>query len=151
MNEEWREIPSAPGYMVSNVGRVARLMRPTEHPRDGRLSAQLGRAGKRAYVHRLVAEAFIGPAGDLMVNHIDGDPTNNRVENLEYVTRRGNIDHAIALGRYRGRGPTPSVLQRAAIQIAIVAGMRTMEIARADGVSHRVVYDMKRGRTCLPK
>ncbi len=58
-----------------------------------------GRGGRRrAPVHQLVVEAFIGPRGNLEVNHIDGDKRNNRVANLELVTRRENALHASAMG-----------------------------------------------------
>ena len=47
------------------------------------------------YVHRLVAEAFIpNPNGLKEVNHIDGNKANNSIENLEWVNRQQNIDHA---------------------------------------------------------
>ena len=49
------------------------------------------------YVHRLVAFAFIGPppnAHAWQVHHLDGDPSNNRLENLEYVTHQQNMMHS---------------------------------------------------------
>ena len=51
------------------------------------------------YVHRLVAEAFLTRiSGDLEVNHLDGDKSNNRVDNLEWCTRSDNARHAFDTG-----------------------------------------------------
>lgn len=52
-----------------------------------------------AYVHRLVASAFI-PNPDKLpeVNHKNGDTHDNRVENLEWVTRQQNAAHAVSIG-----------------------------------------------------
>jgi len=53
----------------------------------------------RRYVHRLVAETFIpNPYGKPEVNHIDSNPTNNNVQNLEWVTHSENMRHSSKYG-----------------------------------------------------
>lgn len=54
-------------------------------------------------IHRLVAETFLGsaPHGKPHVNHKDGNPQNNCVENLEWVNRSENIQHALKSGFFK--------------------------------------------------
>ena len=55
--------------------------------------------GQRHMVHRLVAAAYIpNPFGKPFVNHINGDTSDNRVENLEWVTAAENARHSYANG-----------------------------------------------------
>lgn len=103
--EYWRLIPSFPMYSASNYGRIrnertGRILHVYMIPR-GYLSLTLRRDNKQIpqMVHRLVAEAFLGgPHPNLDVNHIDGDKTNNCIENLEWCTREENVRHAVRTG-----------------------------------------------------
>lgn len=62
---------------------------------------------KRRYVkiHRLVLLAFKGPS-DLMVNHINHQRDDNRLENLEYCTALENVRHCVRAGRNSKPPPT---------------------------------------------
>lgn len=102
MTEIWKPISGFENlYKVSDHGNVFsirsnKVLSP-DKGKYGHRSVQLyGASGKtRALVHRLVAFAFLGdpPVGH-EVNHIDYDPTNNHVRNLEWVTHRQNILHS---------------------------------------------------------
>ncbi len=95
---KWKIIKQNPEYEVSDTGLVRRVGK--QNPlkpwllNTGYLRTSLGR-GVRVKVHRVVAEAFIpNPDQKSFVNHKNGVKTDNRVENLEWVTRSENMQHA---------------------------------------------------------
>jgi len=113
LEEIWKDVPGFEGlYEVSNYGRVKSLPRPWYRKKqsnilvgvpdiNGYLKVPLNNHGKYSVrpIHRLVAIAFIpNPENKPYVNHIDGNPSNARVENLEWVTPLENSQHAWSTG-----------------------------------------------------
>ncbi len=101
--ERWLAVPGFEGlYEVSDQGRVRsreRLLRPSRQKR-GHMLAHLGSSAQR-YVHRLVLEAFVGPAPKGMeCRHLNGDPADNRLENLAWGTRFENFADRTRLGEH---------------------------------------------------
>jgi hypothetical protein len=104
MIEEWK--PTASGiYQVSNLGQIRRSdngkLKTLSRSENGYLIFGHFSNGQRLniLVHRAVAQAFLGKCPDGMeVNHKDGNKLNNRLGNLEYVTRSENLKHATRLG-----------------------------------------------------
>ena len=105
--EIWKPIKGFEGYRISNLGRV--LSTKYREPRIlkgglaglGYPSVSLWENNKsRAfYVHRLVATAFISnPLCLPEVNHKNGVKTDNRIENLEWVSRQQNQIHSFRTG-----------------------------------------------------
>ncbi|WP_436863644.1 HNH endonuclease [Mammaliicoccus sciuri] len=63
------------------------------------VSATINKKQKHFYVHRLLAQAFIpNPLNKPQVNHKDGNPSNNDLNNLEWVTASENVQHAYDTG-----------------------------------------------------
>lgn len=97
-SEIWELIPGYPDYQASTLGRIKsfksgkeRILKPRKR-KDGRLDVPLCNNGitKRFLVHRLVGMAFFGLSDDQEIDHRNGDPTDNRLENLRVCTHAEN-------------------------------------------------------------
>lgn len=145
--EEWRPVPDTGGnYMVSSLGRVARIMRGAPNSHNGyRYVSFLWKDAVRQIartIHSVVAAAFIGPRPPgYYVNHIDNVRHNNRAANLEYVTPTENQRHSWRTtnrNRQRGERHGHAKLTETAvreIRRLHATGMRFVDIAPLFGVS----------------
>lgn len=121
MSEIWKKIDGFGKYEVSNQGRIKRIahirydkrgriamikeiiMKP-ETVHNGYLRVGLYRNGKLYHkrVASLVAEAFLGQRPpDMEIDHIDGNKTNNTVENLRYATHKDNVNNPVTVKKRR--------------------------------------------------
>ena len=115
MNEIWKDVIGyEKWYEVSDLGRVRRV-RAASGTRAGKLlkpsmskhgycTVNLSKNGRRHlyFIHKLVQGSFVGSVPDGQeINHIDGDKTNNRLDNLEYISRSEHMRNSIdVLGKY---------------------------------------------------
>ena len=124
MEEIWKDIPDFNGYQASNLGRIRTFNKTTytkfhgvRHWQNRILKQKITKAtrSKNRYdarvclwrngkehtmlVARCVAMAFLGKS-DLTVNHIDGNSLNNCVDNLEWITRKENIQKGFKEGLF---------------------------------------------------
>jgi hypothetical protein len=167
--EQWRPVARADSYYdVSDFGRVRRakpgrgtyagkilvVTLPRTRSHYSTVVLSVGGVPVTQGVHVLVAEAFLDPRPTPRheVNHRDGVKTNNRITNLEWVTRSSNQTHSNAIGLVshpKGEQKTRAKLTDAAVREIRAASqsISARTLARHYGVSHRTLYLARIGRT----
>lgn len=171
--EEWKPVKGFEGhYDVSSEGRVrslprkrysyggrewmqpGRIVKPTEVVDKGYLVVSLCMDGykRRHYVHSLVLTAFVGerPTSSDHTRHLDGNPANNRVENLKWGTPKENGEDKATHGSQKGtkhhRNRYSETQIRQAKALLDLGTMTLREVQAATGIPVTTLSQVKHGR-----
>lgn len=147
--EEWKDIPYAPGYKISEYGNLTskngKKYKSLPNP-NGYLYVRIHKFGIRTTVHNMVARLWLGEnPGGLQINHKDGNKRNNHYSNLEYVSCKENINHSIRLGLRPSRCMFTKA-QVIAIKDALREGFRNSEINKYFNCSHATISRIQHGK-----
>jgi len=177
-NEIWKKIKDFPDYEISNCGRVKRN-KSGRNTYNGKILKEqplnsgyacvnfyINNKRKTKLIHRLVLENFspIDNMDKLQVNHINGIKTDNRLENLEWVTKSENEKHAYKIGLKKGHHISINIGEKNGMNkltIKNVIGIKNIlisnkyingeifnrNIAEKFNISTRTVIDIKLGKT----
>jgi hypothetical protein len=137
--EIWKPLRNFPSYNGSSEGRImnVRTQRILKTYLDSKGREQVClRKNNRPYtisVHKLIAETFLGEHPGMDVRHRDLDPTNNRVDNLYYSTRKETINDSFERGDRLPNHRTPiRVIETGEIYESVSACSRATGCARSD-------------------
>lgn len=156
MPENWKQIPSEPGYEVSDLGRVRsvdRVVQAKKGPRrcpgkelkpglssNGYLTVACGFRNSRL-VHELLLEAFFGPRPFGMIGfHRDDVRTDNTKDNLKWATPSSNNKNITRLG---GRRFTYAEADQ--IRLRLKSGETPLQVAADVGCTRRHIYHINNG------
>jgi hypothetical protein len=172
--EVWKDVVGLEGYyQVSNIGRIKSVPRKVIRGRggvyqieeklinpsinsDGYLTGSFSVNKKKYFykAHSLVAKAFIGERlNGYEVNHKNGIKTDNRLENLEIITKSENIKHAFRLGlnipnRGEKNGNSKYTKEQAiAVKRMTKEGKTEGQIKKDLNCSFDFIRDIRKGRT----
>ena len=166
--ELWRDIPGYEGsYQASTLGRIRSLpryvpvydsvrgityarpcpgiiLRPAVCDKAGHVSVHLGKYTRGIPVHQLIMLTFHGwPPAGTEVMHLNGNPRDNRPENLRYGTHSENMTDMYRQGKGHLKLTPEEVCQ---IRFGLHCGWSPRELAAAYGVSETLISRVRRRR-----
>lgn len=167
--ETWRTCVRNPNYAVSSLGRVKRVVDSKTHKAKGACLRTALRSGypfvqfcadgsrENVLVHHLVAEAFLGPRPDgKNIHHLDAVKTNNRAENLTYISQADNVRASYACGNADRRGERNTQAKLTAAGADEIrreykaGGISKRALASRYGVHEGTIRAVLAGRTWAP-
>ena len=155
MRETWRLVPGFEQlYQVSSIGRVRsikytriRYLVPIDRSKNRYLAVRLGKNGKARFysIHRLVLMAFHRmPVGKELAAHLNGDPSDNRVQNLKWASYSENEAHKELHGtKVRGVKSKQAKLTDEKVRemrALYASGMKKAHIAKRFGVTKQTAF-----------
>ncbi len=165
--ETWKDIPGYERcYQASDQGRIrsltrritqigrwgtpftriikGRVLRPGQYTKTGHVSVVLFNGSNGSPVHQLVARTFLGPQPpNTDVRHLNGNPKDNRAENLAYGSRTDNILDVFRQGKAWRKLTTEQAQE---IKQRLSAGEKGRVLANEFAVSESIVSAIKIGR-----
>lgn len=151
MTEEWKVIEKTLNYEISNCGEVRNKTTKKilkSQLLNGYLGITLKTNNKKTIskIHRLVATQFlICPDETYVVNHKDGNKTNNNVKNLEWISQTENVKHAFRLGLNKGK--KNKVYQYTLDNVFIREYNSPLDVENEMGIPRTRILDVCEGRT----
>ena len=169
MKEIWKDIKGYEGlYQVSNLGNVKKIKNKKyninkkeveEKEINKYISIGKHKLGyknvkltdkngirKNLFLHRIIAEAFVeNPNNFNIINHKDGDKSNNNINNLEWTTQKDNVNHAWKNGlcenvrkvcAINGKRKSKKIIQKNKNGEVIKVWNSAMDIERELGIIH---------------
>ena len=147
-DERWLSVGE--NYFVSSCGRVGVKLNPSALE-YGHLRVVLNKrvdgekTQRRPLVHRLVLEAFVGPGDGMVCSHLDGNTSNNKLNNLKWCTQTENCQHRRITGNFPEGENSPSSKyckeQIIAVRILAKEKMKYEDIAKAIGMTNEGFKD----------
>jgi len=171
MKEVWKPIPMLKKwYDVSSFGRIRKSLNKKYCRGNAWKPGHILKPGtyytgyqyiiasfenikrKHCSIHVLIANAFLGPCPKgKEVNHKDGIKSNNRPNNLEYMTRKKNLEHAIEIGKFpvceKHHCAKLKNVEVREIKRLINSGRTQKSLAIKYGVASATIRDILTGRT----
>lgn len=165
-DEKWLDIPGYEGkYQASTLGRIRSLDRVIIRSHGERLPIKgrilkpridsWGRqcvevCGTNKRVHRLVALTFIpNPDNKPQINHIDSNPSNNKIDNLEWCTRSENMLHAFRFGFHSHEGERHNRRKLSKDDVIYIRShpeIKASLLAKQYNVTIQNIYDIRKNR-----
>ena len=163
MHNRFVPIKEFPNYLINNEGKIwskpRKIFRKVHKNKDGHVFVVLCKDGKmyNRYIHQLLLKTFVGPRPEGWVcRHLNGDPADNRLENLCWGTPSENQKDAVkhgtsaALNMFGEKCPSSKLTEREVKEIKWLLKHSTLlqrEVAVLYNITQANVHCINAGKS----